>query len=84
VELRCENKLFGEIDEDLFKVRCRSIFCGAKADVVVLHIFDKNTGAMIETKKFRDIVEGGEHGTPLVLDSVRSERREAEAVPGDR
>ena len=57
MELRCESKKFGELTEDgMLEVKCPSKFCGAAPGVVVLHRFDALTGALLNTKRFRDPV----------------------------
>jgi hypothetical protein len=53
-ELRCPNKLFGELVEEILEVKCHSRFCGHEAGVVVIHLFDLSSGKMIETKRYRD------------------------------
>ena len=54
MELRCENKLHGLLDEAVIEVKCNSRFCGHGDGVVVFHRFDARTGELIETRKFRE------------------------------
>lgn len=54
-ELRCPNRiLFGVLDDRIIEVKCKSNRCGARAGVVILHRFDADSGAFLETKIFRD------------------------------
>lgn len=57
-ELRCENKLHGYLNEDFVEVKCKSRFCGAKAGTVVIHRFDRETGKLMETMRFKDPRKG--------------------------
>jgi hypothetical protein len=60
MDLRCPNGIkFGEIDEGLIEVKCRSSRCGAGTGVVVLHRFDPRTGILVETKRFRELAAPG-------------------------
>ena len=54
--LRCPNKLHGEFfpEEGWLEIKCKSRWCGARKDVVVIHRFDVTTGKLLETLKFRD------------------------------
>jgi hypothetical protein len=54
--MRCDgNKLHARItDEGYIEVKCRSKFCGASADVVVLHAFDPKTGRIVITRRYRN------------------------------
>lgn len=54
MDLRCENKLHGHLDDSVIEVKCNSRFCGAGGGVVVLHRFDATNGTLIETLTFRD------------------------------
>lgn len=57
MDLRCDNKKFGELTDDGYiEVKCPSKFCGAASGIVVLHRFDPLTGELITTKRFRDPV----------------------------
>lgn len=54
-ELRCDNGiLFGILEGNTLEVKCRSRRCGALPGVVVLHRFSIETGAMLDTKKYKD------------------------------
>lgn len=61
-ELRCSGRLhaiFVErfIDDKrrmLIEVKCRSISCGAKSGVVVLHYFDTESHDLVDTTILRD------------------------------
>lgn len=53
-ELRCENKLHGQLDGDLIKVSCGSRFCGAGKGVIVIHTFNTQTGRLVGTQRFRN------------------------------
>jgi len=76
MELRCDNKKFGELTDDGYiEVKCSSKFCGAPG-TVVLHRFDPLTGKLIITKRFRDPVPVGneevQHATQHTSVAVRS------------
>lgn len=76
-ELRCPNKMHGDLDEvaSTVTMKCSNNRCGAHSGVVVLHKFDLLTGDLIETKVFKDPIqrqEGGEtNGTASIRTSVR-------------
>lgn len=57
-ELRCEGKLHGELHEEWLEVKCNSRWCGARKGTVVIHRFDRDTGKLLETLKFRDPRKG--------------------------
>lgn len=55
VQLRCQNQiLFGELEDRVLEVKCRSVRCGAGSGKVVLHYFRLSDGTLLETKVFRD------------------------------
>jgi hypothetical protein len=57
MDIRCDNKKFGELTDDgVIEIKCSSKFCGAAPDVVVIHRFDPLSGILVETKRFRDPV----------------------------
>lgn len=58
IEIRCESKLHGTIEEDVIEVKCRSKFCGAGPGVVVLHRFKIPSGGLIETVRYADPGKG--------------------------
>lgn len=54
MQLRCSNGiLFGEVNEDILEVKCKSGRCGKRPGVVVLHQFNLITGE-VTTKKFKE------------------------------
>lgn len=53
-ELRCNGKLHGILTANTVEVKCGSKFCGAGNGVVVLHYFDAESGALLDTKFFKD------------------------------
>lgn len=55
IELRCDNKKFGEVYDDFIEVKCSSRFCGAGSGIVVIHRFDRETGKLLETLRFREL-----------------------------
>ena len=59
-DLRCESKKHGVLlGDDVIEIKCDSRFCGARSGVVVLHRFDKVTGELLETLRYRDHLTGG-------------------------
>ena len=56
MELRCDNTMHGVVHDGVLEVKCRNPRCGVKPGVVVLHQFDLQTGALIDTNRFRDPV----------------------------
>lgn len=58
IQIKCPNKLFGAMEDDVLEVKCRSRFCGAEPGVVVLHRFKMPAGDLIETVRFRDPGKG--------------------------
>jgi hypothetical protein len=58
MDLRCESKLHGKVDDEHFiEFKCSSRFCGARPGVVVIHRFDLVTGER-STRKFKDPRKG--------------------------
>lgn len=53
-ELRCNGKLHGVLDDKILQIKCSSKWCGARPGVVVLHHFDAESGALLETFYFKD------------------------------
>ena len=53
MEIRCDHKKFGEIDDGVITIKCQSKFCGASPGIVVLHLFD-SSGVLIRTERFRN------------------------------
>lgn len=60
MDLRCDNKKFGELMDGAIVVKCSSRFCQAGDGVVVLHYFDPLNGTLINTRRFRDPVPATE------------------------
>lgn len=57
MDLRCPHGIkFGDLDDGVIEVKCRSARCGAGFGVVVLHQFNVVTGEFVGTKRFRDPV----------------------------
>lgn len=54
MDVRCEHKKHGEIDDGLLEVKCDSRFCGAGPGIVVLHQFDASSGKLMKTMKFKN------------------------------
>lgn len=54
MELRCENKLHGIVEAEVFETACGSRFCGASNGVVVLHRFNVANGQLMETKYYKN------------------------------
>ena len=54
MELRCEHKLHGVVHDGLLEVKCKSALCGSQPGVVVIHKFDPITGALVDTKRYKD------------------------------
>jgi len=60
MQLRCKSQLQGIIKEypngkRLLEVRCKNKWCAARGTgVVVLHLFNVETGELDHTKRFRD------------------------------
>lgn len=45
---------------DVIEVRCHSRYCGKRAGVVILHRFNLETGKLIETKEYKNILNSEE------------------------
>lgn len=72
MDLRCGSKiLHGVISDDVIEVSCRSTWCGKRPGVVVIHRFNKHTGELIETVKFKN-PRSKEHDTARPGAAVRS------------
>lgn len=57
-EIRCENKMHGELVEGFLEIKCRSSFCGSGPGIVVIHRFDVESGKLVETNRYRDPRKG--------------------------
>ena len=56
-DIRCENGiLFGQLEDGVLEVKCRSTRCGAGPGKVVIHRFGVQPLVPLETLKFRDPV----------------------------
>lgn len=53
-ELRCNGKLHGILQDKVLEVKCGSKWCGAGPGVVVLHRFDTESGALLDTEYYKD------------------------------
>lgn len=53
MELRCDAKLHGNLENGKLEVKCDSRFCGHRPGVVVLHTFNLETGEMT-TKQYKN------------------------------
>lgn len=54
MEMRCDSKLHGVLEDGRIEVKCSSRFCGADRHTVVLHYFAASTGKLLTTKKLRE------------------------------
>jgi len=56
MDVRCPNGIkFGNLEDGVLEVKCRSNRCGAERGVVVvIHEFSASTGKLLRTRKFRD------------------------------
>lgn len=54
MDLRCDSKKHGELDDEYIEFKCSSRFCGAGPGIVVIHRFRKTTGSLETTLRFRD------------------------------
>ena len=58
-ELRCGGTMHGRIlDDHRIEVKCKRRSCGHKPGVVVLHIFNIQSGELLDTKRFTDPRKG--------------------------
>jgi hypothetical protein len=58
VELRCGKRLHGVLTDDgVLEVSCRSALCGHTDGVLVIHRFDAETGALLDTSMYKDAQE---------------------------
>lgn len=55
-DLRCPSKLHGRLDleDSVIEIKCNSRFCGSASGVVVLHLYDAKSGALLKTSIFKD------------------------------
>jgi hypothetical protein len=61
MDLRCPHKLHAVVlvpAPAVVEIACGSRWCGKSEGVVVLHRFNAQTGALIETKKYRQPERG--------------------------
>lgn len=55
IELRCSGTMHGRlVDATHLEVKCKRRGCGYRAGVVVLHVFNLETGALESTQRFAD------------------------------
>lgn len=55
VELRCEKRLHGILNDDgEIEISCRSALCGHVDGTVVIHKFNATTGEFIGTRRYKD------------------------------
>lgn len=54
MDVRCDKKLHGIIENGVLEVKCGSVFCGARRGAVVIHRFSLQDGKLIDTKHFKD------------------------------
>lgn len=77
MELRCGNRMHGVVDDDemVIEVKCSNNRCGARSGTVVLHRFSLITGALLQTRIFRDPMTpkegGGTNGDSRLRTAVR-------------
>lgn len=71
MDVRCPHKKHAVLDDHHIEVKCNSRFCGAEPGVVVLHVFDKITGELLRTSRFKD-------------PAFRSRRKESSASSSER
>lgn len=55
MEIRCDHKKHGEIDEGIISIKCSSRFCGAGNGVVVIHRWTLS-GERLPDERFADPV----------------------------
>lgn len=60
MELRCNSKLHGILEESILEIKCNSKFCGAEPGIVILHQFNNKTGILIKTLRFLEPKVKGE------------------------
>lgn len=72
MDLRCEAKKHGELDDGVIEVKCSSRFCGAGPGVVVIHRFDVSTGELVSTHRFKDPTRKGRSHASRNGTAVRS------------
>lgn len=72
MDLRCEAKKHGELDEGHVEIKCSSRFCGAEPGVVVIHRFDSKTGELQETLRFKDPTRKGRRHASAHGSAVRT------------
>jgi hypothetical protein len=53
-DFRCPSRIHLVLTPRYIEVKCHSKRCGAQSGVVVLHRFNKQTGELTETLRFRD------------------------------
>lgn len=72
MDLRCEAKKHGELDDGYVEIKCSSRFCGAEPGVVVIHRFDATSGELQETLRFKDPIQKGNRHASGHRSAVRS------------
>jgi hypothetical protein len=65
MDLRCETKLHGRLDDGILEVKCSSKFCGARPGILVYHRFNLDDGTFttasyleVPTPKMKEGVNG--------------------------
>jgi hypothetical protein len=53
VDLRCNGRLHGKLDDGIIEVSCKSRFCGWEPGIVVLHRFSAVNGELTETRRYK-------------------------------
>lgn len=71
MDLRCDGKLHGKVDDGVIEVTCKSRFCGWRPGIVVLHRFDLASGELTGTQRFKN-PDGSKNGTDNDPAAVRS------------
>jgi hypothetical protein len=54
MEMRCDHKLHGVVEDGVIEVKCGSSLCGKRPGVVVIHRFNALTGELVGTKLYKD------------------------------
>lgn len=53
-DLRCDYRKHAELLDGRIEIRCRKPQCGYAPGVLVIHVFDPETGNLVDTKRFRE------------------------------
>ena len=73
MDLRCHSRILHcVIDDDAIEVACQSKWCGKKPGVTVVHRFNKHTGELLDTRKFKTPKEVNRNAPAHQGTSVRS------------